>query len=813
MNAEPTILTQISFFETRMKNMGVTPTLNQVTVWDPEAEFPQPGEYSMPVFCEEKSTGNIEIYYYGIDGEITRYLHMTEAKTASLNAKEKFYKTVRLKEPQGDMKYRMPAGQATRPWFPPALVEKFIKKEKIKTLILTEGAFKAMRGSIDGLDVVGLPSITCYKDKDGRLYKDIVRLIETCEVENVCILFDGDCLEISRKDLQVGDELSKRPHTFFNSAKKIAELIKEAEYEKTRACPSIWFSHVKSDSLPGKPKGLDDLLLEAESVGAHRKVVQECIEFPDKPFYFFQKNIGNATPALYKYFRLHDVDTFYNAHIETIETREWKFNGSIYKWSELQNKLLMEVPWWAKEVRWVGDEFFIEQNVPGAVRCRRVLTHWKESNFKKLFNKPDFYKELQHYRAFCNIPNHERYQQVIETTEGLKYYNRYFPFPHVESEASCATIIEFVKHIFGEGEVQHALFPDKKYKVWELGLDYIQLLLTKPTQMLPILCLYSPENNTGKSTFGKLLMWMFGDNAIPIGNADLSNDFNETYVDKLLAICDETLLERKKDAERVKAMSTNDQVLVNPKGQKQYTIDFFCKFIFTSNNLRMIYVNKHDQRYWIHRVPVLEKDDPIIVDKMRSEIPALVWMLRRRKLVSGDQPEGRMWFHPSLLKTSVFEQMVRVNEPTDATNLREQIREWFIADALLKEIRMTLKEIRSEFFSPNASIPWLQEILKDYIGADLVRDPISGEAIFERGNYTKYENYTQTNGDEDTRPVKKAYRGRPYAFLRSHFMRETEVAYPANDAYENQAPSSALAHPPVIQTAMDLRPEEEDLPF
>lgn len=808
-----------------MDLIGITPEINKIQVCDPEAEFPAPSEYTMPFFCEEKSTGNIEIYFYGIDGEVARYLQMGDGKTASLNAKEKLYKIVRLKEPIEDMKYRMPAGQPTRPWFPPALVDKFNKKEKIPTLILTEGVFKAMRGSIAGLDVVGLPSITCYKGKDGKLYRDIVRLIETCQVENVVILWDGDCLNFSKKDLQVGDEITTRPRTFFNSAKKIAELIKEAEYDKTRACPSIWFSHVKSDSMPGKPKGLDDILIEAKAAGVEQMVVHDCLHFPDKPFYFYQKNITSATPFLYKYFRLHDAESFYNAFIEEIGQREFKFDGSIYKWSEGKNKLEMEVPWWAKEIKWVGDEFFIEQNVPGAMRARRVLTHWKETNFKKLFNKPDFHKDLQHYRAFCNIPNHDHYQQVIETSEGLKYYNRYFPFPHVEQEGSCDTIIEFVKHIFGVGEVNHALFPDRKYQTWELGLDYIQLLLTKPTQMLPILCLYSPENNTGKSTFGKLLMWMFGDNAIPIGNADLSNDFNETYVDKLLAICDETLLERKKDAERVKAMSTNDQVLVNPKGQKQYTIDFFCKFIFTSNNLRMIYVNKHDQRYWIHRVPVLTKDDPTIVDKMKSEIPALVWMLRRRKLVCGDQPEGRMWFHPSLLKTSVFEDMVRVNEPTDATNLREQIREWFIADPAITEIRMTLKEIKSEFFNGSASIPWLQEIIKDYIGVDLARDPNTGEAIFERGTYTKYETYTKTDGDEDTRPVKKAYRGRPYVFQRSHFLSGTEVAYPVADGVEEAAPSASLTHPPVIQTAMELDDkepvtksqgsgaQEDDLPF
>ena len=39
----------------------------------------------------------------------------------------------------------------------------------------------------------------------------------------------------------------------------------------------------------------------------------------------------------------------------------------------------------------------------------------------------------------------------------------------------------------------------------ELGLDYVQLLYQQPTQILPILCLVSKKNETGKTTFAKWL--------------------------------------------------------------------------------------------------------------------------------------------------------------------------------------------------------------------------------------------------------------------------------------------------------------------
>lgn len=787
-----------SYFQVRMDALGITPENNRIQIFDPEAEFPQP-EYSWwPLFAEDKATGDIRISYYTIDGEAIRYLSMGDGKSAVLNAKTKYYETRRLKEPKGDMKYQMPAGQPTLPWFPPALVEKFQKKERITHLVLTEGVFKAMCGSMAGLDVVGLPSITCYKQRDGQLYSDIHRLIEECQVENVVILWDGDCLNVSKKDLQVGDELTNRPNTFFQSAKKIAELVTKLEYAKTREKASVFFGHVRPDTFPDRPKGLDDLLILARADGKENKVVQELQNPAQKSFFFFLCNITSSTGTLYKYFRLNDYEAFFDFHRATIESREFKFKGSIYRWSERNDELEMLTPGWAEKVKWVGDEFFLEDVVPGAVRDRRKLISYKQGQFTKMFGD-EFWKYLSHHKAFCNIPDHFNYRQVIETADGSKYYNRYFPFPHVPEEGSWGTISSFLQHIFGTHQVTHGR-TGKQYSAYELGLDYIQLLLTHPTQMLPVLCLYSPENNTGKSTLGKLLMLMFGDNAVPIGNSDLQSEFNEMFVDKLLAICDETLLERKRDAERIKAMSTAEQIMVNPKGQKQYSIDYFCKFLFTSNNIRMVYVSKHDERYWIIRVPKLTSDNPNILTEMKTEIPAFVHHLLHRKL-STDR-ESRMHFHPSLIRTNIFDEVVRVNEPSDATNLRDQLREWFIEDEELKELRLTLKEIRTEFFNNRTSVAWIQEILKDYIGVDLLRKP-NGDAVFERGFYTKYENYFDTDGKEDIRLVRKPYRGRPYLFKRDKFLGDGGVL----DHYEPaDLAQTEMAFP-------EPAPAGEDIPF
>lgn len=791
-----------------MNLLGVTEQKNKMVVTDPEAEFPQPERYTTEFFTEEKSTGDIEILYWTVEGEVIRFLQMSDAKTASINAKVKFYKARRFKEPKGDMKYQMPAGQPTKPWFPPALVEAYRNATKIKTLFLTEGVFKAWKATDCGMMTVGLPSITCYKEGD-KIYSDVARLIERCQVETVVVLWDGDCLNISKKDLLSMDDLANRPKTFYSSAKAIAALVKEIKFEKTRDKCAVWFYHVKPDSFQERPKGLDDLLICAEKEGEQRvrTVVSEALDVArEGNFFFFKKNLSDSPSPLHKYFRLHSAEAFYDLHMELIGSKEWKFNGGSYKWDDAKDRLEMLNPWWAQNLKWVGDEFFLEETVPGAVRSRRTLIHLNEGTCSKLFEK-GFHKHVSHHKAFCNVPNHFDYRQIIES-DGSKYYNRYFPFPHEPKPGKFDNILKLVKHIFGEHQVP-IYQSNETTLAYQIGLDYIQLLLTRPTQILPVLCLYSPENNTGKSTFGALLMEMFGDNSIQIGNQDLQSEFNEQYADKLLAICEETLLERKKDAERIKAMSTSDQISVNPKGQKQYTIDFFCKFVFTSNNIRMVYVNKHDERFWIIRVPVLTKDDPDFKTKMKEEIPAFINYLKDRDLVS--KKSSRMWFHASMLRTPVFDEVVRVNEPGAATDLRESIRELFIQSGTdCTKIKMTLKEIRDEFFGGKTSTTWIQEILKDYLDVDLARDE-NGAAVFERGKYPFWEKTQSSDGASEIRMIEKPYRGRPYIFRREKFVDDTQTNYAMFDA---PVPSES-ASPPNRHTAAanDAAAPQQDAPF
>lgn len=796
-------MTDISYFQSRMEQLGISDPSNdpknKIWVNNPDAEHPMPSRYETNIFSEDKD-GNINILYWRLNGDLISYVHMGDGKMSHVNGKLRHYVSKRLKVPKGDMKYQNPKGQGAPPWFPPMLVKAYANKEVVKTLFLTEGVFKSYLAALWGMPVVGLSSISTYRDpKTNMLHSDIISFIEVCQVERVVILWDGDCRDISEKALLRREELTGRPTNFYGAAKAIKRLVEKIKFEKNREAPRVVFMHCKPDSMPGKPKGLDDMLIAAESDEQRKSIVAEAMKMRSKDFYFYKKDITKSTASLFKYFMLKNYEDFYTFHQEQIESTEFMFRGDVVRWDDHKEELVMMAPAYAKEIRWIGDEFFKDIVVPGAKQDRRKLDKRSKATLVDLHGK-NFIQYLEYYEGFCNVPSHLNYEQVVERY-GKKYYNRYFPFVHKEEKGNCNTILNFYKHIFGDEEMEHAE-TGKKYKMWELGLDYTQNLLLEPTQNLPVLILYSPENATGKSTFGYLHQMLFTDNVIQIGNADLQSDFNETYTDKLLAICEETLLERKKDAERIKAITTAEQVLVNPKGQRQYSIDFFCKFMLFSNNLRMIYANRHDERYWIIQTHPSEKRDPKLKEKMKSEIPAFIHFLKNRKLTT--EQEGRMWFHPSLTRTSVFDDVVRVNEPGGASDIRDGISDMFIQNPETKEIHLTLKDVIREFLPPSTTKKWAREVLKDHLQVDLERNK-AGQAVSRRGRYQKFER------NHDGIELKEiATRGNHYIFKREMFLDDANVDFTKFD--ETDEPTSITPSKMKFNTA-GLPAEETEAPF
>jgi len=272
---------------------------------------------------------------------------------------------------------------------------------------------------------------------------------------------------------------------------------------------------------------------------------------------------------------------------------------------------------------------YIEEKIP-----------WSYETLRQDYGKNNL-PEIEKYDGFCIIPDHVHYKQVHGT-----YLNQYEPISHLPSPGEFPKIRSFLTHIFGEQ--------------LELGLDYLQILYSRPTQMLPILLLVSNERNTGKTTFLRFLKMIFGKNATFNTNEDFRSQFNADWANRLLVLVDELLLNKMEDTEKIKNLSTAGDYKVEAKGKDRREIEFFAKFVLCSNNERNpIIIPKEEVRFWVRKINPVEKDNIHLREQMATEIPHFLDFLLRRELSS--QNESRMWFHPSTLDTPALQKIKKYN--------------------------------------------------------------------------------------------------------------------------------------------------------
>ena len=265
---------------------------------------------------------------------------------------------------------------------------------------------------------------------------------------------------------------------------------------------------------------------------------------------------------------------------------------------------------------------------------------WSYETLRQDFGKNNL-PDIEKYDGFCIIPDHVNYRLVHGT-----YLNQYEPINHVPCSGDFPYIREFLLHIFGEQI--------------EFGLDYLQILYTQPTQMLPILLLVSNERNTGKTTFLRFLKMIFGKNATFNTNEDFRSQFNADWAHRLLVLVDELLLNKIEDTEKIKNLSTAGDYKIEAKGKDRREIEFFAKFVLCSNNERNpIIIPKEEVRFWVRKINPVEKDNINLRYQMAKEIPHFLYFLLNRKLSTYN--ESRMWFKPVMLETPALLKIKKYN--------------------------------------------------------------------------------------------------------------------------------------------------------
>jgi hypothetical protein len=219
--------------------------------------------------------------------------------------------------------------------------------------------------------------------------------------------------------------------------------------------------HIKSEIYDSRPKGLDDLLIDAEEKGQVDRVVQDAFRLDKNGPFFFKMNITRSTDKLYRYFALKDAEVFYKIHMEKIGENDFYFHGDLYRYNEEQNELELLAPRWAQNLRWIGDEFFMDIIEPSARGDQRILKKYKKDTLKEKYGR-DFIKYLKHFSGFCNVPNHFNYEQVLER-DGNHFTIDTFIFDMHRKKEKLMSLSIF-SNIYSEKKNAPTASPAKKYR-------------------------------------------------------------------------------------------------------------------------------------------------------------------------------------------------------------------------------------------------------------------------------------------------------------------------------------------------------------
>lgn len=712
-----------------------------------KAESPDnPGRF-IPTwkFFTETDKGDISIGYLSPDGSVVNHPHG--------NVQTRDFCRIRFAHPENHkdksgkpMKYSQEKGTETIPFCTPSIIEAYRKGKELKMLFVVEGEFKAFSLSMLGLPAVGIGGVQNFRDvKKSNLHPFITDIITKCKVQNLILIYDRDCVEVHWEE---GKDLAERPTMFYSALNTFNELLKPYEVQ-------LYFAHVSEKCAQ---KGIDDVLLEPGN--DTQAVVDELTSFtsgmPNRKYVFTYQITGVSSFRIMQIFALDSVKHFYEVYEKELNMREFRWKGNNY-YIDDQGK--PQVSWMqrTKEYVRVGIDYY--RRVAGIFgqNVEINLVPWKSSVIKADYSDK-FLSQVQKFDGFANIPENDpdRYQRIVHAGKddiSSVLYNIYSPVSHRPAEGEWKTVNRLIHHIFDYKNCAGV-------PLYEMALDYLQLIYTRPAQHLPILCLVSQEQATGKTTFLQLLKAIFNENMRILDSKRLSGNFNSHWAGKLIVATDEAFLdtEKKEVSNTLKMIATNDTVPMEGKGKNAVEVSNFAKLIMCSNDEKTFAkIEAEDTRYWVIKVQSIPRDqrDPHMGEKMLKEIPAFLWFLRHRQMYYPERT--RLWFEVEDYDTPAHRAVQERTELGLVKHVKDVVKTQFFRQHCDK-IRLSLAVI-------------YQLVADQYKFADKQK---IAEYLHDRGlNASTATNFFVAYSYDSAEW--RGYKDRCYTFLASDWMTEEEI--------------------------------------
>jgi len=679
--------------------------------------------------CNSDKDGNIVIIPYKLSRECWMYSTKAKFYTGYYNDSE-IWKYKRLAPEneytnnEGDkVRMVMPKGQIVPPFLSKNIIESYESELSIDTLYLTEGYIKALKLYIDGLHSVGLGSITLYKEKEtNSMYEDIRTIINNCNVKNIAIIYDADCSHISVKDVINNRDVKRRPNNFLSSFKNIKELLKGYGLD-------VFFIALKNQDE--KLKGIDDLL---ENIP---EAINELKDIGLRSGKYFEKI--TELEKVETYLGLDCVDTLHKNNKERLKNRTFSYEKILY--ADESGKLIRsekdpnEIPFFA-----VGNNYYMF-GTDGTLLMKK-----KEMLKDMGFTKNDFLgcRKLEN---FINVPLlYHEFKFVIDNK-----FNLYHKFnPEIKTD-NCETILHLVNHIFREQ--------------YELGLDYLWQLYFNRTQKLPVLCLVSKEQGTGKSTFAQTLMVaLFGNNFTQISNTEINSKWNDGYISKNVLTLNEITIEKKEAYEKIKTLSTEEIQPLQRRFTDSCDLPCYLRLIMSSNyELNFMKLTGEDRRFWIKKIAVPEKIIIDYVQRVKDEAGYFVEFLSKRGC-NYKTKGNRMFFDFEDYKTTELEDIIDDSRNELYIEIYETIKAIFILNESIDTLNYTLKDLHENIITQNTRYTkkWIKNVLRD----DFLISPSKSK---------RYEFYNKHSENNIENKIGSCYEFRRDFFLEKDIEKRNEI--------------------------------------
>lgn len=251
-----------------------------------------------------------------------------------------------------DTKYRTPKGGGTPIYIPQRIRTAYMDKTKIDRLYIQEGEKKAEKACKHGLMSVAISGIQNIA-YNGSLPEDLIRIIQACQVKEVCFLLDGDWNDLS-SNLKINDSVDRRPRCFFSAVKNYKEYMRTLVNRNIYV--EIYFGYVLPND--NHDKGIDDLLSNT-LLGKEEELSSDL------------DVLINTKELKGKFLQLHKITTMSDQRLEEF----WSLN-SARKFADTHKEILIEYPEFKiGRHKW---RFDVEGNLVSAQPLELDEQYWEE---------------------------------------------------------------------------------------------------------------------------------------------------------------------------------------------------------------------------------------------------------------------------------------------------------------------------------------------------------------------------------------------------------------------------------------------------